>query len=108
VHSNIIRRHDSIKFIIGKMLTTAGSSCVFEKPLVAGTGVFLKADISTSISGVNTYIDVRLTSTGQPRQMGLHMRCSGEAQGGEIQGGHEAFAWLPRNSFLLSWKRMVA
>jgi hypothetical protein len=60
VHSNIIRRHDSIKFIIGKMLTTAGSSCVFEKPLVADTGVFLKADISISISAVTTCIDVAI------------------------------------------------
>jgi hypothetical protein len=58
VHSNIIRRHDSIKFIIGKMLTSDCSSCVFEKPCCTDTGVLLKADISTSISGVTTSIDV--------------------------------------------------
>jgi hypothetical protein len=72
-HCNIIRCHDSIKFMIGKMLTTAGSSCVFlcsslqswkgtnkapgvEKAIVAETGVLRKADISTSIRGVNTDI----------------------------------------------------
>jgi hypothetical protein len=57
VHSNIIRRHDFIKFIIGKLLTGNGSSCVFEKPLVADTAVYLKADISTSISDVTAYVD---------------------------------------------------
>jgi hypothetical protein len=60
VHFNNIRSFDSIRFIIGKMLTTAGSSCVFEKSLVADTGVFLKADISTSISCVTTHVDVAI------------------------------------------------
>jgi hypothetical protein len=42
------------------MRTTVGSSCLFEKPLVADTGLLLTANNSTSISGVTTYTDVAI------------------------------------------------
>jgi hypothetical protein len=72
VHTSTIRGHDNIKCILEMMLTLAGSSCIFEKALVADHSRFQKEDISTTINGVTTFVDVAIAETTAPTYNSAH------------------------------------